>query len=319
MRSEITNKALNIIKGRHDLAKNRAEKNLNKALKNKDIKKSYFTCKNYIYEIAKLESKQQDASALNIKLKQEKIILAKLLNENKINLIDLKPNYSCKICNDFGFINGSECACLKKLKSQMLLENSNINSKDLPSFKDADFNLIKNEKIKQRTIKTFEKLKTWSEKLNSTKYNCITLYGKTGVGKTYLMNCTMLNAIENGYDTLYTTAFNLNQTMLKYHLAKLDEKQNIFADYLNCDLLCIDDLGTENIFNNVTIEYLYLILNERLVNHKFTLITTNLFPDQIQSIYGDRIFSRLINKFSSLSFNMEGSDLRLNIDDTDNL
>jgi DNA replication protein DnaC len=82
-------------------------------------------------------------------------------------------------------------------------------------------------------------------------------------------------------------------------------------EYLKCDILFIDDLGTENKINNVTDEYFYSVINERMQNHRKTIITTNLDLGQIQDVYGERIFSRLMHKKQSLKINFVGSDLRI--------
>ena len=91
----------------------------------------------------------------------------------------------------------------------------------------------------------------------------------------------------------------------------MEEKKDILDKYLSCELLCIDDLGTENLIKNVTVEYLYLIINERLQSGKNTIITTNLDLQQIMQNYDERIFSRIANKQECILFNMTGDDLRL--------
>ena len=149
------------------------------------------------------------------------------------------------------------------------------------------------------------------EKFSITTKRFIVLSGKVGVGKTHLLQCAVKKAIDEGILSYYTTAFNLNQDMLKYHCAPLHEKESIIQKYLDADLLCIDDLGTESIYKNVTIEYLYLILNERQQKNKNTIITTNLNPAQIQDTYDDRIFSRLISKKDSILVEINSEDLRL--------
>ena len=125
------------------------------------------------------------------------------------------------------------------------------------------------------------------------------------------MECMATYAIEKGIKIKYITAFNFNQDMLKYHCARLEDKDEIMEDYLHSDILFIDDLGTENKINNVTKEYLYSVLNDRMTSHKSTVITTNLDFAQIQDVYGERIFSRLMHKKQSLKINFTGSDLRL--------
>ena len=119
------------------------------------------------------------------------------------------------------------------------------------------------------------------------------------------------HALSLGLMLKYTTAFNFNQDMLKYHCARLEDKGEIINPYLQSDILFIDDLGTENKINNVTDEYLYSILNERMQGHKKTVITTNLDFGQIQDLYGERIFSRLVHKKHSVKINFMGDDLRV--------
>ena len=97
-----------------------------------------------------------------------------------------------------------------------------------------------------------------------------------------------------------------------YHTTLDLSKTDYLNSMLKSDCLLIDDLGTEPIKRNITLEYLYLILNERLNSNKKTIITTNLNLEEILSRYGERIFSRIANKKTSKCFQMQGNDLRLN-------
>ena len=157
----------------------------------------------------------------------------------------------------------------------------------------------------------YSKMKEFVDKIGTTVYDNVVIIGDTGVGKTHLMECMTTYAIEKGIGVKYTTAFNFNQEMLKYHCAKLEDKSALIDDYLKCEILFIDDLGSENTIKNVTNEYLYSIINERMQNHRKTIITTNLDFEAIQEAYGDRVFSRLVHKKQSLQINFVGSDLRL--------
>ena len=125
------------------------------------------------------------------------------------------------------------------------------------------------------------------------------------------MECMMSYAIEKCKQVKFVTAFNFNQDMLKYHCSSLEEKSAIMEDYVNADILFIDDLGTENKIANVTSEYLYQVINDRITKHKKTVISTNQDFAQIQDVYGERIFSRLMHKKSGIRINFEGCDLRL--------
>ena len=110
---------------------------------------------------------------------------------------------------------------------------------------------------------------------------------------------------------LFTTAFNLNNAMFNYHISLDANRDEIIKPYMDSEVLIIDDLGTEPLKKNVTQEYLYLILNERMLSHKSTIITTNLMPKDIMETYGERLASRLFNKKTSIMINLEGDDLRL--------
>ena len=187
------------------------------------------------------------------------------------------------------------------------INNNTDMEKSMAKFND-DYSVFDNpNKVKV----VYEKMKKYVEGMESSIIDTILILGNTGVGKTHLMECMATYAIDCGNVIKYTTAFNFNQDMLKFHCSKLEEKGDVMDIYLNCDILFIDDLGTENKINNVTNEYLYSIINERMQNHKKTVITTNLDFAQIQDAYGEMIFSRLIHKKQSLNINFEGSDLRL--------
>jgi DNA replication protein DnaC len=105
---------------------------------------------------------------------------------------------------------------------------------------------------------------------------------------------------------MFSTAFALNDECRKYHFS-LPSKVNEFMD---CDVLIIDDLGTEPLLKNITLEYLFNIINLRQKRYKPTLISTNLSLDDILNRYDDRIFSRLSNKITSLTIPFNGIDMR---------
>ena len=103
----------------------------------------------------------------------------------------------------------------------------------------------------------------------------------------------------------------MNNTFLNYHISFDPNRDQIIKPYLESQVLIIDDLGSEPMIKNVTCEYLYLILNERMLNNLPTIITTNLDLRDILAHYGERVFSRISNKKLSLLINLENDDLRL--------
>jgi len=132
------------------------------------------------------------------------------------------------------------------------------------------------------------------------------------VGKTFLANCIAKELLDRGNTVIYLTAFRLFDILEKYKFSKDEEDSyvasNQFDYILDCDLLIIDDLGTEmnNAFTN---SQLYLIINERLLRQKSTVISTNLTLPNINSVYGERIFSRIVSSYSV--HRIIGEDIRL--------
>ena len=136
--------------------------------------------------------------------------------------------------------------------------------------------------------------------------------GNTGVGKTFLANCIAKELLDRGYTVIYLTAFRLFDILEKNKFGRDEETayiaSNQFDYILDCDLLIIDDLGTE-LNNSFTSSQLYLIINERLLRQKSTIISTNLSHDNINANYGERVYSRLISKYSIRR--IIGQDIRL--------
>ena len=172
--------------------------------------------------------------------------------------------------------------------------------------------VAKNEKHQTQLLKLKQFMQNWVDNTSNDKKHLITISGDTGVGKTYLTECTATYALKKGYLVSLLSSFGMNNLFLKYISSKNEEKTTTFDSLMDPELLIIDDLGAEPIIKNVTIEYLYLIISERLSANKSTIITTNLGPEIIRDRYGERIFSRLFNKKESFNALIIGNDLRIN-------
>ena len=284
-----------------------ADKNLNMVLKDEEIRILFVACKKLVVDIAKLEVSGGDASAEKKKYNDNRQLIANILKSRGVDKSILRPKYTCVKCKDIGVVAGKDCECLKKEMSFELIKASGINLDNFPKFSD-DFSMFEKADLVQSI---YCKMKQYIDDISKTSIDTVLIMGNTGVGKTHLLGCMTRYAIEKNMLIKYATAFNFNQDMLKYHCAKLEEKEDLLSPYLNSEILFIDDLGTENKINNVTNEYLYLVINERMQNHKKTVITTNLDFAQIQETYGERIFSRLMHKKQSVKINFVGDDLRI--------
>lgn len=299
MKQTLLNEALGKLRLKKQIAEKQANQNLKSALKDKDFSDLYNDYTNSIIENAKCEAfglPLNDSNLSKIKYKVEK-----KLSELKVGSIF--PEYSCPKCEDSGLVNGKYCDCLKREITDILLKKSGF--KSLESFKNSDFSIFENE---EEIKKIYKLMETWCNKTDSNK-NLIYLLGETGTGKTHLMKCMANEFISQNKIVLLLTAFEMHNTFVKYHTAK--DNENLLDDILSCEVLFIDDLGTEPFFKNITKEYFYLIINERRMKNLKTVITSNLSPNDLKERYDERIFSRIMDKDSSVVLELKGKDKRL--------
>jgi len=186
---------------------------------------------------------------------------------------------------------------LKQRYTQHLIEQSGFKSKAPSNFKivRAEFKHL------------YSEFENWCKKFPECKN--LVLHGRAGTGKTYSTHIIANVLMEQGYSVLFITAFGLVERFKKYVQSFNDETQ---TDALfECDLLVIDDLGTEPIIKNISCEYLYNVINERLANDKRFIITTNLDEPALKQRYDQRIVSRILSKESSVVIEFNSKDLRL--------
>lgn len=222
-----------------------------------------------------------------------------LLNELGVDKNALIPHYVCSKCNDTGYIDGKMCECLKKELRLLIIAESNVTN--------AQFTFDNSTEKNKQNLAVYKKAK---ELCLAGKGN-ILLTGNVGTGKTYLLTACANLCADLGKSVLFVTAFSLNRSFLEAHLSDLADRDAILDTVVDVDLLLIDDLGTENIYRNVTAEYLFAVLNERIARQKQTFITTNLKLDDFRERYDERIFSRLVDRELTLVAELVGKDKRI--------
>lgn len=214
------------------------------------------------------------------------------------------PTPNCKLCGDTGRHNGKFCECVVQLSVQ----NTSELSIPLHDFSKVDFSVYgAHAPIYE---KLFDDIRTICTRYPNNKTRCIVINGTTGNGKTYLAGCAANEILSRGMSVLALTAFAANNRFRNYHTCFNDEKSSYLDPMLDCSLLIIDDLGTESVLKNVTLEYLYLVLNERNLTGKLTMFTTNLSQNALLDRYGERVYSRLFDKSLTYAKSLDTPDIR---------
>ncbi len=230
----------------------------------------------------------------------------------------LEPSYECEDCKDTGYIGNKRCHCFKQRAIDLVYTQSNIRS----ILKDENFNTFSYDYYSEIEINPATGLSSLETMQNAVKdcrkfieefdnvFSNLFFYGDTGVGKTFLSNCVAKELLDTGHSVIYFTAFQLFDIFEKntFHRETDEDIISAHQNIFDCDLLIIDDLGTE-MPNSFTISQLFLCLNERILRKKSTIISTNLTLNQIAEIYSERTFSRLSNSYVMLK--LFGDDIRI--------
>ncbi len=233
-----------------------------------------------------------------------------LLKENGFAPDYLEPVYTCAACKDTGYVDGGKCKCLKQASIRVLYQQSNIES----ALQEENFDNLSYEYYNDTDVEKMREIvkecKDFVAHFDSDFENLL-LNGSVGVGKTYLTNCIARELLETGHSVIYFTSYHLFKTLEKYNFHKYDAGEEILAvheDIFSCDLLIIDDLGTE-MTNSFVASQLFLILNERNIRKRSTLISTNLSLEELNERYSERSFSRIFGFYKMIRIDID--DIRM--------
>lgn len=229
----------------------------------------------------------------------------------------LEPVYTCRDCKDTGYLtDGSKCHCFRQAIINTVYSQSHIRSVlERENFKTFSYRYYSDDNVSSSTgLSSLETMKRavavchrFIDNFDEKPKNLL-LFGDTGVGKTFLSNCIAKELLDQGYSVIYFTAFQMFDILSKGVFNRDTDAMAAHQSIFDCDLLIIDDLGTE-LTNSFTSSQLFLCLNERLIRQKSTIISTNLGMAQLLNTYSERTFSRISSNYTMLK--LFGDDIRL--------
>ena len=227
-----------------------------------------------------------------------------------------QPPFTCPDCQDTGYIGHERCHCLKQAAIDLVYTQSNLQGiLEQENFASFSLDYYDNHIYDENTrISSFEaaqnallQCRRFVDTFDSDFENLLH-FGDTGVGKTFLSNCVAKELLDTGHSVIYFSAHHLFDLLAQKTFARDPQAAESYRNIFDCDLLIIDDLGTE-LTNHFTTSQFFVCLNERIRKEKSTLISTNLQLFDIATIYSERIFSRISNSFTIL--HLFGKDIRI--------
>lgn len=230
----------------------------------------------------------------------------------------LSPIHACAACGDTGYVyEGSVrrmCDCLRRAYLSALSHHAlegdramRFDAFDEARFPDAP---LPGSDVTQREYMRIvrRKCEDYAAGVPGGEIKTLLLHGGSGLGKTFLLHCVENALRDRGVDALYTTAYDL---LTRLRNAYFGRSEADGRDFLDAQCLLIDDLGMEPMWENITVEQLYHLLNARLSRGLYTAVSTNLSRVDLKNRYTERVSSRLLDTRSSLAIPMLGKDIRL--------
>lgn len=253
----------------------------------------------------------EQISQANLKAQQMR---RSVLTENGYSADYLDINYTCKKCEDTGYIGQNYCDCWHELVKKYAFEElsrsspmtlssfSDFRLDYYPSSLDAESGVVPREHMKN--IRDF--CQRYADEFSKSSRSLL-MYGRTGLGKTHLSLAVAGEVTKKGYSVIYDSAQNILNKIEREHFSRNAVSEDTLGAVCECDLLILDDLGSE-FQTNFTLSTVYTIINNRILLSLPTIISTNLDNRKIEEKYGERIASRIAGDYFNLGFC--GKDIR---------
>ena len=259
----------------------------------------------------------EDPTAAIAEIREQNLALQRerdwILQAGELAPLDEGP--ACPLCGDTGYVGAQMCSCLHELCRQE-------QRKELTSLLHSGADRFEDFRLDVYPDAYDPELGTSPRRLMQSNFNDCRKYaasfspaspsllfsGGTGLGKTFLSACIARQVADSGFGVIYETATRLFADFeAEKFAADREENRGLTRKYLACDLLIIDDLGTE-MTTQFTVSALYTVVNDRMMAHKPTILSTNLTDTQLEARYSPQIASRLLGTYRFVQF--AGEDIR---------
>ena len=226
----------------------------------------------------------------------------------------LDEAFVCSHCGGTGYLGSQMCTCLQALCMQEQQKELSLLSGSDASFSHFRLDYYPDRidpklgrSMRSVMEKTFALCRQYAENFSDYSGNLL-FSGDTGLGKTYLSACIAKAVAAKGYNVMYESAPQLFAKLEKARFHGDEAAQQETEKYSACDLLIIDDLGTE-LTNSFVCSQLFLCINERIMRRKSTIISTNLPIKEFSNTYSERTFSRIASNYHMIK--LIGEDIRI--------
>ncbi len=240
-----------------------------------------------------------------------------ILRENGYPADYMQMRYVCPLCGDTGYVDGKKCRCFVREQMNLLYAQSNIaDVLRRENFSTFSFDVYDGSTVipeLDMTVSDYmRRVHGWCLRYVEEfpeRHGSLLFTGGTGVGKTFLTNCIARELIDRCYSVIYLSANDLVDVFSgsKFHSDSEEDMKETYRHLLECDLLIIDDLGTE-LNNSFVSSQLFYCINERMVRRAGTIISTNLSVPMLRDVYSDRVSSRIISGYEIIP--LYGEDIR---------
>ena len=241
--------------------------------------------------------------------------IAGLLEEGGLGGGFLQPIYTCAACRDEGYVYDPSrrmCDCMSRELNRRLMAESGL-GEGCACFEQFDAEVFSDEpdergRVQRKVAESNRNVcQRYADSFPDTPTRDLLLMGKSGLGKTFLLQCIAKRAAQRGYLPVYTSAYRLFEAARR---AYMENNGAALAPMMDAQLLLIDDLGTEPLMNNVTVTQLFNLLNERQLAGRHTIISTNLSMSELKERYTERVTSRFLDATSCTRLLFIGQDVR---------